>query len=394
MKGDATGERGRPTRAVVDLEAVAQNLGEVRRLAPGHGVIAVVKADAYGHGAQAVAQSLASAGCEALAVLSVDEAAALRDAGVGGPILVLGGVHDAPEAARAAELSLVPVVHRSEQLGLLAEAGRGRDAPIPFEVEVDTGMRRMGAAAEAVPDLLAHARTEPTLAAAGLFTHLACADDPDPASSREQLARFGALLAGLSPSGLLPPRIHVANSAGVLQAPDLAGAVPPEVNFVRPGLMLYGVCPAPHQADRVSLHAAMTLQTEVVAVHAVRAGDPVGYGATHRAAEPGVVATAAAGYADGVPWSLGGCGEALLGGRRVPYAGRVSMDYVGLASGSGPARVGDEVVVFGRAADGARLPVEDLAARARTLAYELLVRVGARVPRTYLAADPPATMRP
>jgi len=181
--------------------------------------------------------------------------------------------------------------------------------------------------------------------------------------------------------GIEPRQVHVANSAALAAGEALAEAMPAEVNAVRPGLMLYGVGAAPHLADKAALRPVMTVCTRVANVRWVRRGDPVGYGATFRAKQRGRIATLPIGYADGIPWSLGNRGFVLLRGRRVPIAGRVSMDLITLDVGSAPVEIGDPVVVFGQAPGGAALRVEEVAEAAGTIPYELLVRVGARVTR-------------
>lgn len=387
------GERVRATYAAIDLDALAHNLAEVSRLAPGRAVIGVVKADAYGHGAVAVARRLVAEGCERLAVVSVEEAAELREADVTAPLLVLGGVNGPEEAEAMIALGATAVIHGADSLPWLeAAAGPG---PAPVQIEVDTAMHRMGLAPEHALETLRRVAESPRLHLEGVFTHLARADEPDLAPSRAQLHAFAELLDQLRVAGIAPGCIHFANSAGVLQGEALRRDEPAGVDSVRPGLMLYGGLPARFQSERVSLKPVMSLRSQVVNVHEVRSGDPVGYGATWRAPAPGFTATVPLGYADGVPWTLGApghaerpAGEALLSGRRVRFAGRVSMDYVTLDAGKGPVRPGDEVVLFGVSAQGeAHLPVEEVAHRAGTLSYELLVRVGSRV-RRMLVRDP------
>lgn len=368
MKGE------RPTQARIDLDALAANHAEARRLARGRDVVAVVKADGYGHGAVPVARRLVAAGCTRLAVMTVAEAAELRAAAVETEILVLGGVHDAAEAADAVAARATPVVQHPDHLPLLAEAAGERGARLPVHVEVDTGMRRMGIPPGSAARFLAEVAGEDRLRLAGVHTHLARADEADLAPSREQLARFAAVLEEARAAGVAPGLVHVANSAGLLAGDGLEDALPPGVGAVRPGLCLYGVRPAPHLPG--TLRPVMTLHTRVANVRAIRPGEAVGYGATFRAERPGRIATLPLGYADGVPWAAGGRGEALVRGRRVPFAGRVSMDLVTLDCGDLPVEIGDEAVLFGEG-----LPVEEAAAAAGTIPYELLVRVGRRVPR-------------
>jgi alanine racemase len=372
-------EGERRARATIRLGALRANFAQARQRAGSREVIAVVKADAYGHGAVPVARALADAGCRWLAVLSVAEAALLRDAGLASSILVLGGVHDAAEAAAARALALTPVVHHPGQLELLARAASPGAAPLPVHVEVDTGMRRMGVPEGEVLALLEAASAAPALALEGVFTHLARADEKDLAPSLEQLARFRAVLEAARARGFDPACVHAANSAALL-ADGLAQALP-EATAVRPGVLLYGAQP---RADApAALEPVLTLHTRVVQVRRIAAGEAVGYGAEYRARRPTRIATLAIGYADGVPVAASGRGCALVRGQRLPFAGRVSMDYVAVDCGDLPVEIGDQAILFGTG-QGTRLPVEEAAAAADTIAYELLVRIGARVPREYV----------
>jgi len=370
----------RPTTATIDLQAISANYAEARRLGGGREVIAVVKADGYGHGAVPVARRLVSSGCRHLAVVTVAEAAELRAAAIDCGILVLGGVHDAAEAADVLELGVTPVIQHAGHIGLLSQAAREHRAPLPVQVEVDTGMRRMGLAAEDAPALLERIAKEPALELEGVYTHLACADEEDLAPSLNQLRLFSEILSAVEARGIDPGQVHVANSAGLLATADLASSLPPRLNAVRPGLMLYGVHPAAHLRDRAALTPAMTLRSRVSNVRHVRPGDAVGYGGTFRAKQRGRIVTLPIGYADGVPWSLGNRGFVLLRGSRLPIAGRVSMDLVTVFVGDDPVEIGDPVVLFGEG-----LPVEEVAEKAGTISYELLVGIGGRVPRVLRA---------
>ena len=370
----------------MDLGAVVHNHALAVRLAGGREVVAVVKADAYGHGAAAVARALESGGATRLAVLTVEEGAELRAAGVRLPILVMGGVHDRPEAEEACARDLVPVLHGEAPLPLLAAAAGRRARPLEVEIEVDMGMRRMGVPPQELEALALRVEDTPGMRLAGLYTHLACSEEPDLAPTRAQLRAFGALLDVLAARGIAPARVHVANSAGVLRSGELTSALPGAVNGVRPGLMLYGIRPARDLAPEVALRPVMSLRARVVAVRAVQKGEVVGYGGTWQAPRAGRIATLPLGYGDGIPWHLGGKGLVLLGGRRLPFAGRVSMDFVTVDVGDAPVEVGDEALFFGRASDGAgRLAVEEQAALAGTIPYELPTRVSPRVPRVLVS---------
>ena len=373
-----------PAVAVIDLGALRANYAEAVRLAAGRRVIAVVKADAYGHGAAPVARSLVAAGCSALATLSVGEAVALRDAGIDAELLVLSGVRTAPEADEAAARDLTAVLHDAEGRALLSEAAHRRRRRVPVHVEIDTGMRRMGVALEEAEAFAIGVAADAGLALAGVMTHFARADESDLAPTREQLRAFGACVAALRGRGMAVPCVHAANSAALVAQDALAGEGPPQ-DAVRPGLMLYGAQPASER--HVRLRPVMSLRAPVVSVRRVRRGDPVGYAALYRAPGETRIATLGIGYADGVPIAASGRGAVWLAGARRAIAGRVSMDYVGVDIGDAPVRVGDEAVLFGSEAIGgpAVLPVEDAAACAGTLSYELLVRVGARVRRVFEA---------
>jgi len=373
---------GRPTVASIDANALAANYAEAKRLADGREVIAVVKADAYGHGAVPIARRLAAAGCRNFAVATIAEAAELRGAAIEGAILVLGGVHDAAEADEAVALGVTPVVQHAGHLALLRKVAAERSRAIPVQVEVDTGMARMGISPEEAPSLIEGIARDKALVLDGVYSHLACADESDLAPTLRQLALFAEVLAALRSRAAVPRQVHVANSAALVAGGALAPAMPADVNAVRPGIMLYGVAPAPHLADAAKLTPVMSVRTRVANVRWVRRGDPVGYGATFRAKQRGRIATLPIGYADGIPWTLGNRGFVLLRGRRVPIAGRVSMDLITLDVGGSPVEIGDPVLVFGTpAGGGAPLRVEEVAEAAGTVPYELLVRVGARVAR-------------
>ena len=370
----------RPAEATIDLAALRANLALATRLAGAREVVGVVKADAYGHGAAVVARALVEAGCPRLAVLTEPEGTALREARVRVPVLLLAGARNDEEAERAVARDLTPVLQDDEGLRRLESAAGRVGRRVSVQVEIDTGMHRMG-----VPERDAVAFLE-TIAAAealdleGVFTHFARADEADLAPCREQLAGFRAVLAAARERGIAPPLVHADNSAALLHGEELAGALP-EATAVRPGLMLYGVRPAPHFEE--PLAPVMTLRASVLAVRDVPEGGGVGYGATWRAPAGGArVATISVGYEDGVPWTTGGRGEIWVGGARRPIVGRISMDSCAVDVSGTNVAVGDEAVLFGALPDAAGvLPVEEAALAAGTLHYELLVRVGRRVPR-------------
>jgi len=378
--------------AAIDLGALASNYARLRARAGGRDVIAVVKADAYGHGAVPVVRRLRAEGCRRFAVAVLSEAAELRRDGIDAPLLLLSGVGDAAEARAALALGLEPVVHTDPQADWLDAAALALDVCARVHVEVDTGMRRFGVPAERAPGLLMRIAASPRLRLAGVSMHFACADEPDPSTSQAQLARFREVLAAARAAGVEPDGVHVSNSAALLGSPMGSEATRSEAmgseaegDAVRPGLALYGVAPAVALADP-ALRPVMTLRSEIATVRAVAAGEGVGYGHTWHAPAAGFLATLPIGYADGIPWSGARAGCVAIAGVRRPLAGRVSMDSITVWLASERLPVGEPAILFGGDGggdgDGAtRIGVEEWAAAAGTIPYELLVRVGQRVPR-------------
>jgi alanine racemase len=356
-------------RAVIDSAALRHNLGTIRAYAPGTKVMAVVKANAYGHGLVATALALADA--DSFAVARLEEGLVLRGAGVRAPIVLLEGIFSAEQLAEAAQHGFELVVHDPLQLKLL-EAHRGAKRFVLW-IKMDTGMNRLGFR----PELFAaaHARlaalTVPALELRAM-THLARADELDQSMTRDQVATFEKTLAaaGLM-GGATRITTSIGNSAGTLGWPAAHG------NWVRPGLALYGVSPFTGElAEKHGLKAAMTLETTVLTVRDVKVGETVGYAGAWRAERDSSIAILAAGYGDGLPRHLANGTPVLLGGARYPLVGRVSMDMIAVdITGASKIAVGQKAVVW-----GAGLPVEEVAAHASTIPYELLCGVSQRVP--------------
>jgi alanine racemase len=349
----------RPIVATLDLAAIAANVASVRRYAPGAEVLAVVKANAYGHGLLRVLPALADA--DGLALIELDGALALRAAGYRRPILLLEGFFDARELEPIAREAIAIVVHDSAQIAILEQATSAR--PIDVYVKVNTGMNRLGIAPADVAracDRLAHA---PAVASLRLMMHFARADDDD--GIAEPLALFERTCAGL------PFRRSLANSAGVVRYAEIGG------DSVRPGIMLYGATPfAARSAEALGLVPAMTLRSQLIGVQTLERGDAVGYGATFTAPRSMRIGVVACGYADGYPRHAPNGTPVLVCGRRVPMAGRVSMDMLTIDVSSVPeAGVGSDVTLWGEG-----LPVDDVATAASTVGYELLCAVAQRVP--------------
>lgn len=373
--GDSHSQTRSQTRAwaEIDVGALARNYRSIRARARDKRVIAVVKANAYGHGAVPAARALAAAGCDAFAVISLDEAAELRGAGLRGMLLVLGGVQDADEAARALSLDSEPVISRVEPLEWLdaAAARAGRDCRV--HLELDTGMGRLGATPGELDALLAGAARAERVRIAGVMSHLACADDAASPETARQRALFAELVARVRASGVTPQWVHIDNSAGIVRG----GA--PGCNAVRPGIALYGVDPTLEGGH--PFEPVMSLCARIVHAKNVAAGTPIGYAGEFRAEGPTRILTLALGYADGLPRAAGGRASVGVSGRRAPLVGRVSCDLATVAvPPDDPAAPGDVALVFGRRA-GLEVPVAELARAVGTISYEVLVRIGPRVPR-------------
>jgi alanine racemase len=349
-------------RARIDSAALRANLRAVRARAPHSRVMAVVKANAYGHGLVPAALALADA--DAFAVARLEEAVMLRDHGLRRRIVLLEGVFDAAQLAQAAQLELDLVVHQWLQIALLEAFQAPR--PLSLWLKVDTGMNRLGFRPEEFRAAWQRLRQlQPAPGELRVMTHLACADDPDDGASAEQLQRLQPLVAGLQ------AELSIANSAGILALPQA------HAHWVRPGLALYGVSPfAAQRGGQLGLRAAMTLESTVIALRDIGIGERVGYGGVWRAARASRLAIVAAGYGDGLPRGIPSGAPVLIAGHRAPLAGRVSMDMIAVdVTDLPPVAVGDRVELW-----GTHLAVEELAEAAGTIPYELLCGVSQRVP--------------
>ncbi|HEX2273438.1 MAG TPA: alanine racemase [Acidimicrobiales bacterium] len=372
--------RCRPAWAEVDLGAVKENTATLAALAAPAALCAVVKAGAYGHGTVPVARAALDGGASWLAVALVDEAAPLREAGVAAPILLLSepSLDALPEAVA---LGLTPTLYSlaGVEAAAKAVAAAGRTTPLPVHVKVDTGMHRVGAPPEVAATLALAVHERPELRLEGLWTHFAVADDPENPFTAEQHRRLAAVVDQLAAHGVRPPLLHACNSAGTIAHPST------HHQLVRCGIAVYGVAPSPLLGGSVRLRPAMSLRARVAQVKEVAAGDGISYGLRYRFSRPSVVATVPLGYADGVPWRLGTVGgEVLIGGRRRPIAGSVTMDQITVDCGDdGGVAPGDEVVLLGRQG-GESIDAWEWAQRLGTIAYEIVCGVGPRVQRTYV----------
>lgn len=383
----------RCTSARVDLAAVRANYRAVAAYlatdaalgrASGHGagvapaIIAVVKANAYGHGAVPVARALGEAGASWLAVADIEEGIELREAGIGGRILVFGALSvSALEGLFTHDLT--PTISSPGAARALAGAAARHGRRLRCHLKVDTGLNRLGFRDDNLQRTLPDVLASPALDVEAVFTHFATADDAEHELFELQRTRFAAACATVRSLDGRVRLAHAASSAACLRDSRTWG------DLVRPGLLLYGVVPPP-LASTIALTPAMTLTSRVVAVKGVRAGEGVGYGARYRAAAPVTLAVVPAGYADGLDRRLEGRGAALVRGQRAPIVGAVSMDMltvdVSAIAGVSP---GDEVVFLGSQGPAAvqTIDAREMAAWIGTIPYEVLCRLGARVSRHY-----------
>jgi alanine racemase len=360
----------RPTWAEIDLDSLIHNFNVVKGLVDdGVGVLSVVKADAYGHGAVEVGRKLEEAGTEMLGVATVEEAAELRDYGIEIPILLLGGMRP-DEAPVVVEHSLTPCLFSLDAAKALDEESAKSGAKSPYHLKIDTGMTRLGVRPEEMDRILAGLAGLRHIVMEGALTHLASAFSESPESTRSQLGEFSRIVAVIRERGFRPRYVHTANSPGIQRFPES------HMDLVRPGIMLYG-----SDGGGLPLKPVMRLKSVVIQVSKVPAGTPVSYGGTFVTGRPSVIATLPIGYADGYMRRLSNRAQVSIRGVLAPVVGTVCMDLVMVDVTDVPgASVGDEVVLFG----DSLVSVDDVALWADTISYEILSITGKRVPRRYV----------
>ena len=378
----------RSTVAHIDLDAVQANFRSIvaflasrprsGEAAPPE-VIAVVKANAYGHGAAPVALALERAGARMLACADIEEAVVLRRAGVAVDILVFGAL-SVSDLGGLAEFRLTPTISTPTAAAAVEAAARRHGVRLRYHLKLDTGMHRLGFRYDNLARTVAPLLASPHLELEAIYTHFATADDPGHPLMERQRQRFEQALRTLRELGAGAAKRHAANSAAILRDARVW------YDFVRPGLLLYGVVPPP-LAAALPLRPAMSLRSRLVAIKGLRPGDNVGYGARFTAERPCRIGVIPAGYADGLDLRLAGRGSVLVGGRRAPIVGNVSMDMITVDLTGVPARPGDEVVLLGAQGDAARIDVCEMAAAVGTIPWETLCRVGTRIERIYNSAE-------
>jgi len=373
----------RPTWAEISLPALRRNFERVRTLAGKRKVMAVVKADAYGHGAVPVARCLAECGVDWFGVATVEEGMELRAAGVSQPVLLLGGLYMS-DPADLVEYRLTPSVSSTARLDTYAACARRYNKPIEFHLKVDTGLGRLGVPFDRLRSFLERYQELEGLAMKGFFTHFASAEDQVACQTEEQLARFSMALKQLPWFEIDPEWIHASNSAALLVHPEVSE------NMVRIGALLYGYhvplsfLPSREPQALPVFEPVLTFKSQVVYLKDVPSGTPLGYGAAFYTRRPSRIATVPVGYADGLSRGLSNRGRAIINEQYARIVGNISMDLTLLDVTDIPGvAVGDEVILIGRSEQCAITALE-IAQQLSTVPYEVLCSIGKRVPRTYV----------
>ena len=375
------GQQDRPTVAEVDLASIGRNIAAIRRrVGPGPEIMAVVKADAYGHGAVQVATTALTSGATWLGVALVEEGVVLRKSGIIAPILVFGQLFPS-QARRALRYSLSCTVSTYEFAEALSVAATQEGKKGKCHIKVDTGMGRIGVLPRQAASFVRRVAMLPNVEIEGIYTHFATADADDKSFAREQLSRFMEVIEALRTMGVQIQFRHAANSAACVDMPEA------RLDLVRPGILMYGL--SPFNTERfqkvkreMDIRPALSLKTRVSFVKRVPAGTPVSYGSTYVTREDTVIATLPVGYADGLSRGLSNRGEVLIRGRRLPIVGRICMDQCMVDAGNLEVEVGDEAVLIGRQGDQ-EISAEEVADKLGTISYEVVCAISKRVPRVY-----------
>ena len=366
----------RPTVVEVDLARLTENFRAIQAAVAPAAVMPIVKANAYGHGLVPVARHLVGLGASSLGVAFLEEAVALREAGVTLPILVMGGVFgDQVPVFLRHDLALT--ASSIDKLRHIDETAREMGVTAKVHLKIDTGMERIGVHYYSAEGLLARAAECRHCVVEGIYSHFANADAAELSSARLQLSRFLDVLTWYDRHGVAPPRRHIANSGAVLQLPES------HLDLVRPGILLYGVYPSAEVSRTIAVRPALSWKSRVVYFKVVKPDHPVSYGSTWQTDHPTRVVTIPVGYGDGYFRALSNVAQVMIRGKRYPVVGRVCMDQIMINIESDTAYNGDEVVLIG-ADGGEHITCEDLAEWAGTIPYEVLTNINTRVPRVYV----------
>ncbi|MBV9079528.1 MAG: alanine racemase [Elusimicrobia bacterium] len=362
--------RFRPTRAEISPRTFGANVRAIRdMIGPNVRLLAVIKADAYGHGAAALAPVALQNGADFLGVSSLEEGLELRDAGINAPVLLLGSIWPFENFSAAVDARLIPTVASLDSAKHLASLARRSGRPAEFHLKVDTGMGRLGVSPSAASVVLEWIAQEPMLRLGGVYSHLAAAES-DAAYTAQQLSEFLKVRDTARRLGFTDALFHIANSAAAIAVPAA------RLDMVRPGIALYGYPPVKSAA----FAPVLAWKSAIVYLKRVPAGTDVSYGRTYRTAAETDIATIPVGYADGVPRAVSNKAQILVGGRRRRLIGRVTMDHIMVDVTGASAKVGDEAVLIGRQGEEA-ITADDWASWAETIPYEILCGISKRVPR-------------
>ncbi|MBD2537225.1 alanine racemase [Coleofasciculus sp. FACHB-SPT36] len=360
----------------IDLAALAHNVRQLRRfLSPKTALMAVVKADAYGHGAITVAEIACQSGASWLGVATIPEGIQLREAGIQAPILILGASNTTEQVQAIAHWNLQPTLCTPQQALVFSETLGTLNRSLAVHVKLDTGMSRLGTPWQQAAEFVSLVQRLPHLKIASIYSHLATADSPDPTGMRQQQDRFEEAIALIKTTGMTPPRLHLANSAAALSDPSL------HYDMVRVGLATYGLYPAPHLKSVIDLKPVMKVKARVTQVKNISAGTGVSYGHQFVASRDMRLAAIAIGYADGVPRNLSNKMQVLLRGQPVPQIGAITMDQLMLDVSAIPDLQTGEVVTLLGQEGNAEISADDWAATLGTISWEILCGFKHRLPR-------------
>jgi alanine racemase len=368
---------GRPTVAEIDLRSLKFNYRQLKKRIPkGVKVLAVVKADAYGHGAIPISLKLEKLGVEYLGVAMAEEGVELRKGGVKAPILILGGIYGG-ELDQVFRFHLTPVAFRRESLQLLSKEAERRRTKVRVHLKVDTGMGRLGVPLNLWPTFLEEMRRFPIIEVEGILSHFSMTDEDEGTFTTHQWNEFQKAVAMAEKMGIFCKYLHMANSATLTTLPSCSG------NLVRPGIMLYGSYPSPMFQDLIQLKPVMTLKTCIHFLKSVPPRTKIGYGGTFITKRESLIATLPIGYADGYSRHLSNQGEVLIRGKRAPIVGKVCMDFIMVDVTEIPSvSSGDEAILMGKQGKE-QITAEEIAEKIDSIPYEVLCLIGKRVPRVY-----------
>ncbi|ABA20016.1 alanine racemase [Trichormus variabilis ATCC 29413] len=362
----------------IDLEALSHNVQQLKQfLSPRTQLMAVVKADAYGHGAVTVAQTALQAGASCLGVATVPEGIQLREAGMQAPILILGATHTPEQIQAIAQWQLQPTIGSPKQALIFSNTLETiqHDSPVPVHIKLDTGMSRLGTNWQQAGEFVQLVERLPHLNIASVYSHLATADSPDPGIMEEQYRRFEEAIAQIKALSIKIPCLHLANSAATLADPRL------HYDMVRVGLAVYGLYPAPHLQKKISLKPVIQVQARVTHVKTIAAGTGVSYGHQFIAPHEMRLAVVGIGYADGIPRNLSNKMQVLIRGQRVPQIGAITMDQLMIDVSALPDLQEGEIVTLLGKQGKEKITADDWAEELNTISWEILCGFKHRLPR-------------